>query len=141
MFYKENKNGDLQETFLESGFPMYSYLTRQIKYFFVDSFLINPNNNVKIQHFLEQHFIESHQQIQKHWKNTKFCIFVYGEKKIINELCFEELKKQGINVIYLSDLTNEDMDTLKYKLSKIDAHPNKYAWQLISPLIAKKLNL
>ena len=61
-------------------------------------------------------------------------------KKESKEYTFDiTVKQNGFNVIKTSDITTEDLNTMTYKME--DDHPKASAWELLTPLIAKELNL
>ncbi len=49
------------------------------------------------------------------------------------------LKENGFNVISAPEITNNKILSKKYAIP-YDGHPNEEAWNLLTPLIAKKLN-
>ena len=96
--------------------------------------------------FLEKHLIESKRAVDSHYKNVKFVILDYETESkcfnnygdILNEENVKKLRNDGFIVIKTSDLTNIKLDE-KYYLDKKDEHPNEKAWDLITPLLVRKL--
>ena len=77
--------------------------------------------------------------LQKQIKDVEFTIFVYDGDNQIREI-EDILTNNGIKIVYLSELSNENFNSEKYQLIN-DFHPNALAWEVITPLIIKKLNL
>ncbi len=96
--------------------------------------------------FLEKHLIESKNEVEKHWKNTKFVIFDYESKdswfnncpEVLNKENVEKLRKDGFIIIKTSELTDIKLGD-EYYINSADQHPNEAAWNLITPLFVKKL--
>ena len=53
----------------------------------------------------------------------------------------QNLKQEGIKIVKLSDITDIDVQSLEYRRSETDDHPNNKAWHVIAPALAEKLNL
>ena len=130
-----------ESTLKENGiFPTlywYSYLLRSLyrsKFSYIENNYNDENKN-----YLLAHFIEANKEIKKNFPNAKFIIFDYSNSKIIKE-ADNELKNNGINTVYLSELSSLDFTTDEYVADKV-LHPSEKAWDVIVPLFAKKLNL
>lgn len=86
------------------------------------------------------YFEELNSEIKKQFKNSELVVFVFdGEKS--DFAIWENLRKEGINVIFLSELTDKKIYAAPEYTIADGWHPNEKAWELVSPLIAKKLNL
>lgn len=138
IFYKLSKN-KIKESFIKSGGIFYGFFEKFVRKYYVEEIaLVHPEKS-KIYNLLSSVFEESQDEFKKHWKNTKYYILVYSasdeEKKVL-----EGLGDKGFNVIFLQDLTSENLDSVKYQISDTDNHPNEAAWDLLTPLIAKKIN-
>ena len=94
--------------------------------------------NVPITAFALQHFIQSKEMVDKHWKGTKFVVINYDDN---DEKELNELEKYGIKVIHINHLAPQVNYKQKYYLSKEDMHPSEQAWSLLVPKICKELNL
>ena len=94
--------------------------------------------NDDVKQFTLLHFTESHKLIKELFPNAQFIIFVYEGDNYIKPIQ-KELENNGISIIYLSDLSDIDFSQDKYKVD--GQHPNGKAWNIIVPLLAKKLNL
>lgn len=86
------------------------------------------------------YFNELNSEIKKQFKNSELVVFVYNEEKSDLEI-WQKLRKEGIKVILLSELTDKNIyATPEYTIAD-GWHPNEKAWEMLAPLIAKKLNL
>ncbi len=97
---------------------------------------------------------ESHKKSKELYPNSKFFILNYPQGVFItdktspvrHQYMFSENFKTGINKIGIKtinadELTSGKIIDKKYQISGYDDHPNSQAWDLIVPLIAKKINL
>lgn len=115
----------------------HSYFLRNI----VTSYVIQKvsENFDKKDLFLLEHFLEANDEIKKYYPDTEFIIFVYeGDKQI--KLIEEDLKKANIKTVYLSELSDINFNDSKYIVDEYN-HPSKEAWEVIVPLLVKKLKL
>lgn len=139
IFYKNVKNGLKKSNFSSGGF-LYGYLARKIRYILAENTWKNEKKFAQNSRFLTEHFLSAKQEADKHWKNTKYYILVYSCSQI-EKLILDELNHKGFEVIYATELTNVNIQTTEYQLSETDMHPNEKAWNLLTPLIAQKLDL
>ena len=102
----------------------------------MSKYIYSYNDDVKKMTLL--HFTESYKKIKKLFPKAIFVIFVYDGDNYI-KLIQKELEDNGIKIVYLSELSNIDFSQDKYKVD--EQHPNDEAWNIIVPLLAKKLNL
>ena len=81
--------------------------------------------------------------MEKHWKNTKYCIFVYNynDNKNFENNYLKSMRDKGFTVIFAEDLTDKNIISPEYQRSNFDAHPNEKAWDLLTPLFAKTVHL
>ena len=93
----------------------------------------------RTQELLYYHFKESYDMVKKKFPNAKFTIFVYNGEDEISTIR-QELENYGINIIYLSELSDKDFGQEEYVVDDC-AHPSEKAWSEIAPLIVNKLNL
>ncbi len=115
-----------------------SYVINKFHQAYVNNVILKPKNYENYSKFALEHFIESKEEMQKHWKNTKYIVLYYN--KFYNDDKFtKSLEEKGFQVISLPDLTNADLDDDKYKIK--DGHPNESAWDLISDKLIKTLRL
>ncbi|MCD7780226.1 MAG: hypothetical protein LUH05_06090 [Candidatus Gastranaerophilales bacterium] len=114
------------------------YLVQKITHFYINNVILKERNYDKYSAFAIEHFIESKQAMEKHWKNTKYVVLLYDY--LYNEEKFKKsLEKNGFIVINVSELVNQNMYSPEYRLK--DYHPNEKAWNLITPAVVKELNL
>lgn len=90
--------------------------------------------------YLVRYFSATKEIMQKNWKNTKYCILYYGEPFYF-DLIKDVADKSGWNLVNLDDFVDGNITDEKYCLNKIDRHPNGYLWEVLSPVLAKNLNL
>lgn len=140
IFYRNSKNKLVLSPY-SAGSPLYGYLAKSFRRSIVDDFVFQQKNFENIREFLAEHFISAKEEMQKHWKNTKFYILVYSCEQDIEKPVLDNLKNQGFKVIFIEDLTPINYDTSNYHISEFDSHPNEKAWDLLTPLIAKKLEM
>ncbi len=91
---------------------------------------------------INEFFIETKQEFDKHWKDYKFIILIYErDKDYIKQehKNWEELEKQGFTIISTTDLTGGIMDNKEYFISD-NYHPNNKAWKVIVPELIKRIN-
>ncbi len=138
MFYKyDKKSNSLVEKSNFDNFYYHSYILRKLYFDKVYRMVNEYNNDVK--QFTILHFTQSHKLIKQLFPHAKFIVFVYDGDNYIKPIQ-KELEADGISIIYLTDLSKIDFSKAEYKL--IDGqHPNAKAWEIIVPLLAKKLNL
>ena len=86
--------------------------------------------------FAEQHFLRINELLKEKFPDSQFIILFYELRDAERNYNWEKLKKEGINIIYTGNLTNEDLSSEKYQLP--DSHPSKEAWKLLVPKFIKK---
>ena len=86
-----------------------------------------------------------HQNIKKHYKNTKFVVLVYEdnfEDILINpNHNWSPVIQNGIIVINVPEITHTNLYNPEYLVSETDIHPNSRAWATVVPAISTELNL
>ena len=92
---------------------------------------------------LNEYFIETKQEFDKHWNNYKFIILLYDESEYSNyimtdKMKTDDLKKNGFIIISTKDLIGRYLDKPKDKIED-KFHPSSYAWSLIAPKLADKI--
>jgi len=136
LFYKYNKKTDRLER--KSNFDnlyWHSYLWRRI-------YRINKTKtafNHDACTFLLKHIKQSSENLKRVLPETKFIVFVYDDDESIKYI-EKELNDAGIDVIYLSRLSNINFGSEEYNIPGF-GHPNTKAWDAVSKLLAAKLNL
>ena len=74
------------------------------------------------------------------WNNKiNFYVIFYEDIKY-SDMLQNKLKNNNFKVLKTSDLTNEDLDSPKYKMQD-NGHPTEEAWNLLTPLILKNIDL
>jgi len=137
LIYKEKK-GKLVLDKIGNDIVSYikmSYLSQFLIHLYLNKFYLK---NEKNQRNIAKYFIESKNEAKKHWKNTKFIVIIY-DKIQQGEYIKSELEKNDIKMIYMKDLTKERLSKRKYSFP--DTHPKEKAWDLLTPLVVKELNL
>lgn len=141
MYYKYDKklNKLVEISDLDIAF-WHSYILRTLyskKYNnFIDTDVIKKQDRQKL---MTDMFIQMKQSLKEQIEDVDFTVFVY-DGDIPMKAIEQELKANEINVVYLSELSDEDFTNQKYRLPN-DHHPNALAWKVITPLLVKKLNL
>ncbi len=136
--YKE-KDGKLIEImnanpFLNQIKRLYFVNTLQNK--LATKYAYGEKNYSAVCNFALKHFIESKNEMQKHWKNTKYIVFFYNDKYIATQFK-ADLEKAGFIIMTTDELTNENLDTEKYMQPSL--HPTEAAWDLLTPKFIEKL--
>ena len=134
-------NGHLEEikndnTFLNQFKRL--YLVNEIQNKLASNYARDEKNKEEVYNFALKHFIESKNEMQKHWKDTKYVILFYLDY-YESEKFKADLEKAGYIVINANKLTDENLMSDKYMQTNI--HPNEAAWDLLTPLIAERLKL
>lgn len=91
-------------------------------------------------------FLESKKEIERYYPQAKFIILKYSQSDISvynpnNQWIWEDLKKQGIQVVDTKDLTDENLNKPPYTQSEDDLHPSDEAWRIIVPKFIKKVGI
>lgn len=135
---KGNLRNELQLSLLQSILRL-SYTYRHFENIKANKYLKNPKNKNEIINRAAAYFIETKNNLKAdNNKEISFIVLFYDNINYEKELK-EKLEKNGIIVISTKDLTNENLRNIKYTLSKKDLHPNENAWDLITPLLAEKI--
>lgn len=114
------------------------YLINKLHQAYVKHIILREDNYDEYSRFALKHFIESKQEMEKHWKNTKYIVLYYND--FYNEDEFTKaLEDNGFQVISLPALTNVDLEDEKYKIT--DGHPSEEAFEIISQALIKELKL
>ena len=104
----------------------------------------NYNKMMKLHSLMFKYIKESKENMEKRLgKKLNFIVIYYepGNWGIpYKEDLTQMLMADNIKVISTKELTNEDLSLQKYMLKDM-CHPSEAAWDLLTPLIAKKLNL
>ena len=119
-----------------------TYIYKYINHEYAQYYSNNPKNAEKITDTTLLYFTKTREILEKRWgKKVNFTIIYYDTWPIPHgELLKKKFEDKGFNVIKTSELTSENLENEKY-LSKVNSHPTEEAWNLLTPLIIKKLNL
>lgn len=101
-----------------------------------DESVINTTERSKL---LSAMFLQMKKGLESKINDVQFSIFVFNGDRHIRQI-EKELIANGIKVVYLSELSDIDFEDEKYRLED-DYHPNGLAWEKITPLLIKELNL
>ena len=144
--YKKRKNDlvlvEYKNPFVNLFKSLYLYKFFQHKY--VEYYLKNPENADEISELELMYFLNTRENLEKNWKEkVNFTIVFYnnfylGSSVETEEKLVQKLKENGFNVIKVSDITDESIMQGMYIIPN-DGHPTETAWNLLTPLIAKKL--
>ena len=85
-----------------------------------------------------KHFFEAKEEMQKHWKNTKYVVVFYTAYPNDNYLK-EKLKENDFIVIDADELAEKNLRDDKYM--RPDYHPTGKAWDVIVPKLIKELGI
>lgn len=138
IYYKYKTKTELEEKTDMDLWYWHSYLLRELNRRYTYKMLVEKKNDVA--KFFLAHIIAVNIEIKKLYPYARFLIFVYNNDSYIKSM-EKTLKRNGIEVIYLSELSNIDFSTIEYQISETDEHPNELAWDKIVPLLSKRLNL
>ncbi len=124
----------------------YKYMSVPVVWYFRDNqmtFQLKDTNNININviYLSKKIFLKAKKYVvSKFGYDTKLIILRYdnGEDEPYNWM-FEELKKEGIIVVSLKDLSDTNYISKTYQISEKDWHPNARAWREITPLFVKYL--
>lgn len=84
---------------------------------------------------LIDYILASKKELNKHYPNAKFVVFLYDEP--YTEFFTERLEKEGVYIVDKSDYKIDPYED-KYRLE--DGHPSALFWETVTPSIVKKLN-
>ena len=118
------------------------YLVKVYQQYKIYKYVNDEKNSEEISDLELLYFIKARENLENRW-NTKvnFNVIIYnnGCIKALKPLK-EKLAANGFNVIDTNDLTDEILTEGKYIIPN-DGHPTEDAWDLLTPLIYKKLKL
>ena len=137
----EYKNNELEEKYPKGKLQetiQRSYIVQKLQHFYINNITLNERNYANYMTFAIEHFIESKQAMEKHWKNTKYVIVLYQGFKN-DELFKKVLEDNGFIVISVPN--DYHINTRAEEYESDTFHPNEKAWNIITPKIAETLNL
>lgn len=127
VFYKSDKKEILKLKNRNHIFDNVNFL-----YPIIDRFIFNNIINYdfvkkEANNFLLKHLLKSKQELQKHWKNTKFIIFFYDQPFFSDQL-YKKLRAENFILITPEDY-KINSGLKQYQLN--DGHPNELFWDLV----------
>ncbi len=137
--YKVKKDGSVE---LKSKYyPVYMqfytyYLLKNIYFMYFDQ-----DNLKKHSRLINAYFLAIHKEIKKKYPNAKFVILMYNDIGNHFGLRMKPLKEDGIDIIFTSQLTRINLCGQGFHLAEDDYHPSEEAWDIVTPALAKRLNL
>ena len=136
IFYKKTKKGFVpkKRTFFSDKIIIQHYLRNHLDWNILNKF---QKYNLWQENLLTDYIIESKNEAEKHWgKDIKYVVLCYSP--IMNEQIYEKLQSNNIWIIDKEDF-KIDVNNKQYQFQ--DGHPNEKAWDVIVPVIVKKLML
>ncbi len=115
------------------------YITSELHNFYVNNFILSKYNYKNYFNFALEHFIESRNEMQKHWKNSKYVVILYQDFYKSDEF-IKMLQNNGFKVLFIPSMTDVNLRAKEYNISD-GCHPNEKAWDLLTPLVINKLDL
>ena len=119
-----------------------SYTVKHFNNLLINNFINNPKNSDKITDIAVKYFEITKNELEKQYgKKIKFYVILYDTLNFLYEDSLtKKLKSKGFIVISTKQLTDENLNMPQYMM-KDNFHPKEEAWDLLIPLIIKKLNL
>lgn len=136
LIYKKNKD-ELTQDHLLMPYIDGLYINKIIREYYAQKIGYDPKRFNQNFDFLKLHFIKSKKELEKNYPNTKFVILIYQDSFTDR---WPELEKEGFIIIKVKDLVSVNLNNNKYKAYD-NVHPNGKAWDVILPVLIKKLNL
>ena len=128
----KKEKGEKELSFYKSNNPIlktfiYKYYARKYQ----------PINDKYLQNLFTLYMQEIKKETEKIFPNAKFVLFVYSDD--LNDLDIKTIEQQGITVIELKNIINKDIySDEKYKAWD-KGHPNRLAWEEITPVLGEIL--
>lgn len=115
------------------------YFVNKIQHQLTNKEMTNSKTLKKRYDFALKHFVESKQNMQKHWQDTKYIVLFY-DKTDGDEYLRNKLKENDFIVLDAQTLANVDLTTDEF-LTANKLHPNEKVWDLITPKLIEELKL
>lgn len=129
----KNKERNKILAFLKS-----TYTARTIKNWYIEKFVIkDESKTIEKIGLILKYFIDTRKEMDSYWENAKFVIFFYNDSAF-NKMLSAKLEENGFITISAKDLTTKNLRNDKYSWNNM---PTGEAWNLLTPLIAEKLEL
>ncbi len=120
-----------------------SYIIHVLNLKYVEKYIHSKLFSNKVADDFLVYFNETRNALENKWNNKiKFNVILYDDVPLYCGIPFKNVIKQklldnGYNVIDISELTNEDLNSPEY-LMQDNNHPTEKAWDLLTPLIIDK---
>lgn len=116
----------------------YDYLYSVQHYQFYYTYWFNILNLEKV----KMYFTEAEKELHKHWPDTKMVILLYPDECTKFKSLWDELQNKNYTVINIQDLIGKDinLNSQEYQVEGDNWHPNKKTWEIVVPLLIKKLD-
>ena len=130
--YKLNKNNILEE----EKFPFkYNFYTFRQYTTWKEQFIKQEEKEKLMYEF----FVQSKNELDKHWNNYQFTILVYENNEQENQI-WKNLEKKEFKIVYVDELLKSSVIDEKYTINDC-WHPNEKAWETITPQLIDILKL
>lgn len=141
--YKYSKNNFKEiHPFLPTFWNL--YIVKYAQQFIEEQIIESEFNKKNNYEFLYKIMHESMKYKKIHFPKSKFIILMYNnnQKSFIDDLNLRtRLEKDGFIIIEIKNLTPKDFLINKEYKANDSLHPSKKAWDIVTPKLAKKLNL
>ena len=116
-----------------------SYTIKLLNLKYAQNFINNQQNSDKLTDMALIYFLETRKQLEKRWnRKINFIVFLYEDKEIAyKEELSRKLKENNFTVISTKELTNDNLNEIKYKIPN-NYHPTEAAWDLLTPKFIEK---
>ena len=121
------------------------------KSFFSDSLMMRLLNKVYITNFKKEeallkntyiHLLKLQEELKKKNPNIKMILFLYFSSEKALGQYDDLLKEQGIQIFSAEDFEGDKIQEIpKYIQSRESFHPTEEAWNLLTPIFVKEMNL
>lgn len=120
-----------------------SYTIKFLKEKYIESYIHNPKNEDEITDEVLLYFIETRNELEKHWNTKVKFVVIFYYYVSYSDLLKKKLEQNNFTVYRINnDITSIDLhNNDEYTISKTDKHPSEKAWDLITPIIIDKLEL
>lgn len=115
-------------------FETASPLVHTLKYKYFNYYIEKPENISRVSNLILKYFLESKENMQKYWPDTKFVIIIYIPDKYIVPI-IPELEENNFYIIYMPP---QDI-LLTQQYSFPDSHPKPSVWTDFTSQIAEEL--
>lgn len=129
---KRTAKGEKELVFYKSNNPI---LKTFIYHYFAHNY--KPMNDKYLQNLFTLYMQEIKKETEKIFPNAKFVLFLYSDNE--DGLDINAIEQKGITVIKLTKITDKDITYNDKYLAWDNGHPNRLAWEEITPGLGKIL--